>query len=555
MARQPLATDLFDLPPDMIRLILSHLDTPDLAAVGSTCNAGRAAAFEDDLWAGVAVRLAGRVALDRGRPPASSADAARAERVGGALAAWAPAGISSYRDLVLGLLHPCAWALATPCAIPATCCALGGLACPRLALPGSEGAGARGGLLLDLRTPTCLGRGLDRLPLLRVEPGVGPSDAHPGGTPPPALCLRVGRPTPGVVPMPGAHPARLRLDRREGAPPIASFTCDGGCVTALTLTQGRVVAAVRTADPAVVGDVGPGGARAPPLRPGLPDFGSRLGDLPGLMRAMGGLDMNTSNAAVGASRVELRPLGPAWAGGTGGPPPPSLKAYPARLAGLWKGCYGVHGPELLAIAPPGPGDLGGGPWNRAAFLHPQLAAVKVSGDANVPAGEASFVAYAAADADEAVAAAGATGRDTTGSGPGPALACWDELTGRPTRAGPRRAPLQGARPVPLADFLGWRAGGAGAGIGLEDTLTDPPSTATGAAAADWGRLRIVATHPAHGVHAAPGFTDPVQVGCLLLELAGWEGEAFVVLWNQTDPDGAGPPCTLFVRVHENEVMG
>jgi len=616
-------TAFLDLPPDMTRAILSFLDRPrDLAAFGATCTAGRAAAADDDLWAGLAAALAAGVALGPPPPQHDASPLARAGAAVGPLAAWAPAGVTSYKTLVQGLLglRGLAWALAGPCTIAGSE-KLAGLVCPRLVLPGSEPGADRGGLDLELRTPTTLGAGFDRAPLFRVEPGLQPAPDCEGsdcyGVHRSVRCLRTGRPTPGVVPLPGPHLAGVTrpVDPGCGGVVEATFACDGGCLTRLTTAQARVAAAMRTGQPPPPG-CGPGEARGPPHRPGLPDYTSRVPALPALMRTLGRLSLTPQERrpSTGSrlhSEVTVRPLGPGWAG----PPPGTAGRLPRlgdRLAGLWKGCYGDCGPEVVAITaadagldenasvrhdtagvvraagwsdhppretaavdlPPGRPEFGsrGEPRPPPSYPphHPRLQAlaVKVAGDWARPGTWAAFHAWDGGEVYAHLARFGPA--DSANERLAMMHELWQACMVDPAAVYALRLPLV------VSEEEG--TGGRGCGVGGEqadrpprpppvllssvldglvslgiagEVVQDPPDDRPDAAGLP---VRVVAAHPAAGWDSVSGVCS---VGCLLLELEGLEGEAFVLL----SPVGeravgwASMRASVFARVHPNEVMG
>lgn len=145
------------------------------------------------------------------------------------------------------------------------------------------------------------------------------------------------------------------------------------------------------------------------------------------------------------------------------------------------------------------------------------------------AGETAFVAaWTATDTPPtSLAAAHAFALDSLG---------W----GRPLHA----APVLPQASAPLLDFLGPLAMGGG------DPF-DPPSRTSPAAAAAWAGLRVVAAHPA----SCPPWA---ATRAFLLELAGWEGEAFVLVKCPDDFSYEGANAlevSLWVRVAESEVMG
>ena len=101
--------------------------------------------------------------------------------------------------------------------------------------------------------------------------------------------------------------------------------------------------------------------------------------------------------------------------------------------------------------------------------------------------------------------------------------------------------------MPLADVLAalsvWDLRGVRSGI--EGDPRDGRPAAAGAP------LRVAAAHPVTGV--ADGHDD---IPCLLLELEGLRGEAFVLLWYRMEINGQpAPRASVFPRVHAHEAMG
>jgi hypothetical protein len=391
-----------------------------------------------------------------------------------------------------------------------------------------------GGVLLELRMPMSLGLGFARVRLAIIVPGLPPSAGRLAGQPPATLCLRTSGPHANP------HPATVTL-----APPapgsasgrVASLTCGGGCSMALTLTLARAGAAVKTAFPPAQEDA-PGGVYGPPLRPGLPDLGNRRAAMPELFSALGDLRLGVVGPAD--SRMDFATLPPCavagWgvAGGGGTPVPGApAPALATRLAGLWKGVYGPHGPEVVALGRPGAGGssgsggmMGVGDVGEASWGRPAVAGRKVDGDANVPAGKVSFCVY-----DAAQDMPSGPGNDAFG----PGSVSWAMRAMGVTPPDLRRG---GGRPLVRA----LRAMG---GLGR----IDPPGLASE------GGPRVAAAHPAMGCLAGTGFEDPHYVDAVLLELDGFSGpasvDAFVLVWIRSEPRMA----SLFVRVAEREVSG
>ena len=279
-----------------------------------------------------------------------------------------------------------------------------------------------------------------------------------------------------------------------------------------------------------------------------------------LLLAMGGIGMEPVGKAEGEERGETVLYEPMEKLGLAPPPrttaqegkeakAPTPRSSPlsfssplqSQLEGVWKGDYGAHGVEVVRISSFfGPSEVdaalevhGCGSF-APSFLSPALfVAVKLTGDANVPAGSVSFALGGSQDD---------CAPETEYSDPEGVLSLNGSDGGRETAA--YAAALQEGR-LPSSDLLQLSErdnGGLGAPLSLPEGWHCEHDLRT----ADPSPLSVRGHWPACALVSARGFSSPTTIPAQVVSVSR---DCFFVAWG-----GGMRKLSLFTRLYANEMQ-